>query len=228
MLEKKWEYNEAVHQLFIVFKKAYDSDRREVLYNIFMESGIPKKLIRLIKMCLTETYSRVRVGRNLCDMFPIRNGLKKGDALSPLLFNFALEYAISRVQVNQYGLKLNGTHQLLAYADDVNILGGSVHTVKENAEALVVATKEIGLEVNADKTKYVVMSREQTAGLSHTMKVDNSSIERVEELKYLGTTLTNQNSIQKEIKSRLKLVNACYHSVQNLLSSSLLYENLKI
>ena len=95
-------------------------------------------------------------------------------------------------------------------------------------EALVVATKEIGLELNADKTKYMVMSREQTAGLSHTMKVDNSYIERVEEFKYLGTTLTNQNSIQKIIKSRLKLGNACYHSVQNLLSSSLLSKNIKI
>ena len=77
-------------------------------------------------------------------------------------------------------------------------------------------------EVNADKTRDMVMSREQTAGLSHTMKVDNSSIERIEEFRYLGTTLTNQNSIQKEIKSRLKLGNACYHSVQKLLSSSLL------
>ena len=80
------------------------------------------------------------------------------DVLSPLLFNFALEYAVKRVQVNQDGLKLNGTHQLLAYVDDVNILGGSAHTVEENAEALLVATKEIGLEVNADKTKYMVMS----------------------------------------------------------------------
>jgi len=109
-------------------------------------------------MCLTETYSRVWVGKNLSDMFPIRKGLKQGDALSPLLFNFALEYTIRRVQVNQDGWKLNGTHQLLAYADDVNIMGGSVHTVKENAEALVVATKEIGLEVNADKTKHRIMS----------------------------------------------------------------------
>ena len=101
----------------------------------------------------------------------------------------ALQYAIRRLQINQDGLKLNGTHQLLAYADDVNILGGSIYTVKENAEALVVATKEIGLEVNADKTKHMVMSREQTAGLSHTMKVDNSSIERVEQFKYLGNDI---------------------------------------
>ena len=115
-------------------------------------------------MCLTETYSRVRVGKNLFEMFPIRNGLKQGDALSPLLFNFAMEYAIKRVQVNQDGLKISGTHQLLSYADDVNILGGSAHTVKENVEALLVATKEILLEVNADKTKYMVMSRDRNAG----------------------------------------------------------------
>jgi len=65
ILEKKWEHNEAVHQLFIDFKKAYDSVRREALYNILIEFGITKKLVRLIKMCLTETYSRVRVGKNL-------------------------------------------------------------------------------------------------------------------------------------------------------------------
>ena len=121
-----------------------------------------------------------------------------------------------------------GAHRLLAYADDVNILGGSVHTVKENAEALVTATKETGLEVNAHKTRYMTVSRNQNARRIHSMKMDNSTIERVEEFKYLGTTLTNQNSIQEEIKCRLKLGNACYYSVQNLLSSSLLPKTLKI
>jgi hypothetical protein len=137
-------------------------------------------------------------------------------------------YAIRRVQVNQDGLKLNGTHHLLAYADDVNILEGSVHTVKENAEALVVASKENGLEVNADKTKYIIISRDQNAGRIHSMKTDNRSVERMEEFKYLGTKLTNQNSIPEEIESRLKLGNTCYHSVQNLLSYSVLSKNLNI
>jgi len=121
-----------------------------------------------------------------------------------MLFNFALEYAIRRVQVIQDGLKLNGTHQLLAYADDVNILGGSIHTLKENAEVLVAATMETGLEVCADKTKYVVMSRDQNAGRIHSVRIDNSTFESVEEFKYLGRTLTNQNSIAEEIKSKLK------------------------
>ena len=89
-------------------------------------------------------------------------------------------------------------------------------------------SKETGLDEYTDKTKYTVISQDQNAGRSHNMKNDNTSFEMVEEFKYLGTTLTNQNSIQEEIKNGLKSGNACYHSVQNLLSSSLLSKNLKI
>ena len=134
------------------------------MYNILIEFGVSKKLVRLVKMCLTETYSRVRVGKNVSDMFPTRNGLKQGDALSPLLFNCVLECTIRRVEVNQDGLKLNGTHQLLVYADNINILGESVHTIKENTEALIVVSMEIGQEANADKSKDMVMSQDQNAG----------------------------------------------------------------
>jgi len=92
------------------------------LYNILIEFGIPVKLVRLIKICLSETYSRYRVVKHLSDTFPSKKALKQGVALLPFLFNFAVECTIRMVQVNQDGLKLNGMHQLLAYADDVNLL----------------------------------------------------------------------------------------------------------
>jgi len=98
MLDTKWEYNDAVHQIFIEFKTACDSVRREVLYNILIQFGIPTRMLRLIKMCLTETQSRDRIGNHLSDMFSIKSGLKQGDALSPLLLNFPLEYAIRGVR----------------------------------------------------------------------------------------------------------------------------------
>jgi hypothetical protein len=128
------------------------------------------KLVRLIKMCLNETYSKVRIGKHLSDNFPIKNGLKQGDALTPLLWNSALEYASRKVQGNQMGLKLNGTDQLLAYADDVNLLGDNLDTIKKSTESLIDASKEVGLEINVEKTKYILVSRHQNADQIHDIK----------------------------------------------------------
>jgi hypothetical protein len=155
ILEKKWEYSETVHQLFIDFKKAYDSFRQEVLFSILIEFGVPMKLVRLTKMCLNETYNKVCIGKHLSDNFPVQSGLHHGDALLPLLFNFPLEYACRKVQDNQVGLKLNGIHWVLIYADYVNLLGDNIDTTKKNTETLVDASKEVGLEVNTEKTKYM-------------------------------------------------------------------------
>jgi hypothetical protein len=171
-------------------------------------------------MCLNETYSNVHIGKHLSD-FPIHNGLKQGNALSPLLFSCALEYGIRKVQDNQVGLKLNGTRQLLHYADDMNLLGDNIDTINKNTQTLIDASKEVGLVVNVEKTKYMLVSRDQNAGHNQDIKIGNRSFENVSQFKYLGTTITNQDLIQEEIKRRLNSANAHYRSVQNLLSSRL-------
>jgi hypothetical protein len=167
----------------------------------------------------TSTYS---IDKNLSDKFPIHNGLKQGDDLSPLLFNSALEYAIRRVQENQKGLTFNGTKQLLAYADDVNIVGNNMDTTQKNTKVLLDASKNAGLKVNPEKTTY------QKAGQKPSIQIANRSFEDVAKFKYLGTTLTDKNCMHEEIKSSLNSGNACHHSVQRLLSSRLLSRNVKV
>ena len=119
-----------MHQLLVDLKKAYNAVRVVVLYNILIEFGIPPKIGKANKNMSHWNLQHTAGKMFLSDMFPIRNGLKQGDALSPLLFNFALQYSIRRIPVNQDGLKLNCTHQLLDYANGVNMLGGSIHTIK--------------------------------------------------------------------------------------------------
>jgi hypothetical protein len=123
---------------------------------------------------------------------------------------------------------LDETHQLLTFAGDVNIVGENIDTIQKNTKSLLDAGKELGLEVNPKKTKYMLTPCCQKAGQRHSIKIADWSFEDVAKCKYLGTTLTDQNCMKEEIKSRLNSGNACYHSVHSLLSSRLLSSNVKL
>jgi hypothetical protein len=159
-------------------------------------------------MWLNETYSK-----HLSDKFP----LQKKEMLYHHCFSALLYNTIWKVQEQQVGLKLNGTHQLLVYADDVNLLGENRYH-KRSAETLTDTSKEAGLEVNREKTKCMLLSCHQNAGQNHGIKIPKRSFENVAQFKYLGMTVTNQ----EEIKGRSNSGNAFYHSAQNFLSSCLL------
>ena len=125
-------------------------------------------------------------------------------------------------------MELNGKHQLLVYADDVNMLGENLQTVRENAEIFIKSSKDIGLEVNSEKTKYMIISRHQNVIENLNIVIGNLSFENVEKFRYLGVTVTNTNDIREEIKRRINMGNACYYSLEKILSSHLLSKKLKV
>jgi hypothetical protein len=157
-------------------------------------------------MCLNETYSTLTTDKNPSDKFPTQNSLKQGDALSPMLFNSALQYAIRKVQENQEGLK-NGTHKLWPYADDINIVGETTDAIKKNTVALLDASQDVSLELNAQKTKYLLTSHYHKAGQKHSIMTENRCFENVAKFKYLGTS---------EDQNCMHAGNASFHSVQSL------------
>ena len=212
ILEKCYEYNIPVHQLFIDFRQAYDSVKRSYLQETLNNFRIPGKLARLIMMTLKHTKSKVKVSGGRSREFTIRKGLKQGDALSCTLFNLVLERTMRQLTNNPGGTLLNRLTQHMAYADDVDLLGRREQELREMFIEFEEESKRAGLSINEAKTKYMYMSRKAKHHLTGSFAINSYEFEKVDTFKYLGSLITSNNENPLEIKDRIKAGNKAFKS----------------
>jgi hypothetical protein len=229
-LEKCWEHNIDIHQLFIDFKQAYDSIDRRKLRETLRSFEIPEKLIRMIQLTLKQTTCRVRIQGDISRSFLVLRGLRQGDCLSTILFNLILERVFRetrRANVRNEGSVLDRGNQILAFADDVDIIGRTTVDVKEAFVPLEEAAKNLGLKINEDKTKYMWVTRRK-ARKQQNLTVGDYNFEVVRSFKYLGSTINDENDISEEIKLRTTLGNRCCFALHKVLRSKSLSWNTKV
>jgi sorting nexin-29 len=200
-LEKCWEYNLSVYQIYVDFKQAYDSIQRKKLYTIMYEFGLPLMLVRLVRATMTGTEAQVKVQTELTDTFEIRQGLKQGDGWAPMLFNLALEYVIRKPPADANGTLEYKMNQLVGYADDICLLGRSARSVNEVYEGMKITAKKIGLNINVSKTKAVLQTRTQSRE-TEQLRIDDHNIQVVDSFVYLGSCITKDNDQYIEIQRR--------------------------
>ena len=226
ILEKTKEYNIDTYHLFIDYKSAYDSVNREKLLEAMLDFNIPKKLVSLTRMTLKRVSCRVKILSSLSEPFFTEKGLRQGDSLSCLLFNIALEKAIRDSGINTNGTILQRTIQLLAFADDIDIIGRTKSSVINAFVALESAAKEMGLVINADKTKFLI-STNNSPDLS-PLKIGNYTFETVKQFTYLGTLISSSNDLKIEINNRIFKANRCFYGLRNQFKSKFISVNTKL
>lgn len=218
------------HHLFIDFKAAYDSVKRNELWKIMVEHGFPAKLIRLIRATLDGAKSSVRIANETSEAFVTLDGLKQGDALSNLLFIIALEGAARRAGVQRNGTLITKSHMLLGYADDIDIIGIDRRSVEEAFVPFKREAAKIGLTINTAKTKYLVAGRARGSagdGVSE-VEIDGERYEVVDEFVYLGTLVTCDNDVSCEVKRRISAANRAFYGLRSQLRSRSLRTPTKI
>ncbi|KAL4104440.1 hypothetical protein QTP88_019741 [Uroleucon formosanum] len=225
LAEEHYEYNKDLHLVFIDFKQAYDSINRKQLWKVLRCLDIPQKYIDLIKMCNSKINLKIKYQQEMSEKFEVKSGLRQGDALSPMLFNIALEWVV-RIANETRKMEVGEIETILAYADDVVILGNSRNEVKQTTVKFLKAGKIMGLEVNQEKTKYMYISRNDKSGLN--LKVDPYIFEKVEVFKYLGININSKNNVLEEIKEWVANANRCYYNLLKLFRSKLLSRESKV
>lgn len=225
IMEKCREFTVTTHHLFVDFKAAYDSVVRAKLWSIMEEFGFPTKLVALTKLTLSNVKSVVRIRGQLSLPFETEEGLRQGDPLATLLFNIVLEKAIRNTDVDTRGTIFMKSKQLLAYADDVDIVGRSIDAVKDTFTALKSGAAPLGLKVNESKTVYMVAPQQQNS--PDHVTIDEERFEVVKNFKYLGSEINSTNDIGEEIKNRIASGNRSYYGLIKLFKSKTLNKQLK-
>jgi len=229
--EKPWEYNHNVQYLFIDFQKAYDSIRRDALWKCMKEFKIYTKIINMCKTCVQKTRSAVRIEGTLSSFFDNKTGLKQGDPLSPILFNLALQKVIQSIKMVPSGIEI-GKEQLniLAYADDIALIGKNEIEIRTLFVEMKNIARKFGLQINQEKGKYMIVERKNNLKknkIGHS-KIKNYKFERVENFKYLGVILNEDNNHQIDLQERIKNANKTYFMLQKFFKNKKISKKLKL
>ena len=222
IMEKAWERNITIHQLFVDFKQAYNSLDRTTIFDIMNEFGIPKKLTNLTRATLTSTKCKVTIHNFQSDPFDIDSGVRQGDKLSTLLFNIALEKVTRAMSINWLGTIFYSSKQLTAFADDTDLIGRGTLAVKESFVEMEREAGKVGLLVNESKTEYMTLDRKQGSRVGQNITIDEYNFEVVKSFKYLGSILNVTNDIEEEIKTRVTQGSRSFYSLKHLFKSSIL------
>lgn len=230
ILQKSYERNTETNHLFIDFKSAYDTINREALWDIMAEFRFPHKLIRLLKATMEAVICCVKVQGALSATFESKIGLRQGDGLSTQLFNIALEGVIRRAKVEVLGSIFTKSVQLLGFADDVDIVGRNVRAVKDTYSRLEKEANKIGLRVNEDKTKFLMVSPSPRtkAIVGNHLQIGDKKFEVVEEFRYLGAIVNNKGNNSQEISSRIMAGQRAFYGLKRVLTSKNISRNAKV
>ncbi|KAL4141519.1 hypothetical protein QTP88_004148 [Uroleucon formosanum] len=222
IMEKYYEHDKDLYMIFVNFKQAYDSVNRQQLWTALRNFGIPERLVKMIGICNSNTYCKIRYQGELSPQFEVQSGLKQGDAMSPILFNLTLEKVVRDIPIN-YEIEPNYKNIMLAYADDIVILGDIKDDIMEVTEKLIESSHRMNLVINENKTKYLVMSRH----MINTAAIKVGTFEQVDEFKYLGVNINSKNNMHNEIQLRIRNANKAYFAMSRMFSSRLLSKATK-
>lgn len=227
ILEKCWEESIDIHLLFVDYRNAYDLLNKRELWNKMIEMGFPKKLIELCRMTTEGCRTQVRVRGCNSTNFPQESGLRQGDAISPILFNIALEAIMRETQLNVTNSIFTRNIQILAFADDIVIIGRKAQDVKEAFSKIVASSAKFNLRVNDTKTKYMIVSK-RGQRLGRSISLDDHSVEIVDNFIYLGTMLTAENKIKDDIRRRIVAANKTYFALVPVLKNKEISRQCKV